>query len=71
MSEIEKIKRYIALTGIKVHGQDRYAMNMREVRELMRSGEERPFDAIDLAFEYGKAKGYRAAKAEVRKGGAT
>ena len=67
MSEIERIRRYIKQTGIKVKGQDRYAMSWLEALELVHNSKECPVDTIALSFEYGKAKGYRAAKAESRK----
>ena len=67
MTEIEKIKRYIALTKMK--DTRRYSMNMKEVLELLSSIRPDDFSGIDAvvtAFKYGQAKGYRAAKAEVR-----
>lgn len=67
MMEIEKMKRYIERTGMREDNHNRYAINVREVFALTHTGMDRPIDAIDLAFEYGKAKGYRAAKAEVRR----
>lgn len=68
MSEIEKIQRYIERTDIKTEGQDRYTINMLENFELVHKCNELPADAIAMAFEYGKAKGYRAAKAEAHRG---
>ena len=62
MTEIEKMKRYISNTP-KV--SDRYEVGTRQLIALMKGLSE--FDALDLAFEYGRAKGYRAAKAEVRR----
>lgn len=70
MSEIEKMKRYIERTKIKEKDEFRYAMNVREVFELAhkaREGGNIPIEVLSLAFEYGKAKGYRAAKAEARR----
>lgn len=66
MSEIEKMKRYIDKYGAP--SNPRYSMSMREV--LAVAYELGEIDAVNLAFVYGQAKGYRAAKAEVRKGGA-
>ena len=66
MTEIEKIKRYIERT--KMPETKRYSMNIIETLELARStrGEDsNGIEAVVIAFEYGKAKGYRAAKAEV------
>lgn len=60
MSEIEKMKRYIERTKMK--GVDNYRLVFQEAVEL--SHTEDQFDALSLAFDYGRAKGYRAAKAE-------
>lgn len=68
MSEIEKMKRYIERTNLKEG--DRYYLDMREAFELAiqaRESNDFPLEVINLAFKYGKAKGYRAAKAEVRR----
>ena len=66
MSEIEKMKRYISRTGLKPN--DRFYMDMKEAFELAEQAHRSdfPMDVISLAFTYGKAKGYRAAKAERR-----
>ena len=68
MSEIEKMKRYIERTNLKEG--DRFYLDMREAFELAiqaRESNDFPLEVINLAFKYGKAKGYRAAKAEVRR----
>jgi hypothetical protein len=67
MSEIEKMKRYIERT--KMEKADNYGIVYSEAVELVRSaiGQDTMFDVIALAFDYGKAKGYRAAKAERRR----
>lgn len=62
MTEIEKMKKYIERT--KANISDRYEMDLLEVRALRREPDET--DAIYTAFLYGRAKGYRAAKAEGR-----
>ena len=69
MSEIEKIKRYIERTKMDLPRV--YGMNVDESLEL--SVESRntvgvPIKVIYLAFNYGRAKGYRAAKAEAQHG---
>ena len=67
MSEIEKMKRYIAWTRLSQN--DRFCMTSQEAFELgmqARKSSDFPLEAINLAFYYGKAKGYRAAKAERR-----
>lgn len=63
MSEIEKMQRYIDRTKLK---NDKYAIMGSEITELFRLTATMPYDAIVMAFNYGKAKGYRAAKAQVR-----
>ena len=60
MSEIERIERYISQTQIKESVKTE--MKLAEWVSIRDSGS--PLDAIALAFEYGRAKGYRAAKAE-------
>lgn len=65
MSEIEKMERYIERT--KMDENDRYYLDVKEAFELAhqaRNSEDFPIKVIALAFNYGKAKGYRAAKAE-------
>ncbi len=69
MSEIEKMKRYIARTKMKTSDTGPYTMNMREAFELAHmagAGDALSIKAISMAFNYGQAKGYRAAKAEGR-----
>ena len=62
MTEIEKIKRYIARTGVGYKDTSPDHMNLGEALALARASDN--VRAISLAFEYGRAKGYRAAKAE-------
>ena len=67
MSEIEKMKRYIERTNLDDGGH--YKIGMHEAFELARQAyklNDLPIEIISLAFNYGKAKGYRAAKAERR-----
>ncbi len=67
MSEIEKMKQYIERTN--TNKADRYYLNYCEAVELgrkMRESDGSMLEIIGLIFEYGKAKGYRAAKAEAR-----
>ena len=69
MSEIEKMKRYIERTKMDVKNPLQYAMNMREAFELAQmagTGDALSIEAISIAFNYGQAKGYRAAKTERR-----
>jgi len=65
MTAIEKIHRYIQRTQIKE--SDAYQMDLRELMDLAHATAEEPVDIICLTFNYGKAKGYRAAKAEAKK----
>ena len=66
MSEIEKMKRYIERT--KMGRADNYCLAHCEVLEMLNTATDVNgiFHVIGLAFNYGKAKGYRAAKAERR-----
>ena len=61
MTEIEKIKRYIDRTKIPTYVRDNYDIPVNQWNAM---AQQRSFDAVCLAFEYGMAKGYRAAKAE-------
>lgn len=64
MSEIEKrLTRYIKATGLK---NQRYDLLTSEAMELAHTLMDNPLDLCYIAFKYGQAKGYRAAKAEVR-----
>lgn len=67
MTEIEKIERYIELTGLdKLPKETRLAYDLKlyEIKELSALAENgEGLDAICIAFKYGRAKGYRMAKA--------
>ena len=67
MTEIEKMKKYIERT--KMNDSDRFYLDMAEAFELAqraRESKDFPLEVINLAFKYGRAKGYSAAKAEGR-----
>lgn len=66
MTKIEKMKKYIERT--KMGREDNYGLVFGEVVELLHTATDTNsmFEIIALAFDYGKAKGYRAAKAERR-----
>ena len=66
MSEIEKMKRYIERT--RMNKADNYCLVYGEAVELLKTATDvnGMFEVISLAFDYGRAKGYRAAKAERR-----
>lgn len=67
MSELEKMQRYIDRTKPGIKNPIQYTMNVAETLELLNMAQiDNPFEAISLAFNYGRAKGYRAAKAEGR-----
>lgn len=66
MTEIEKMKRYIARTPVN---NDRCYMGSDEACAILSQVDSMVdvLEALALAFSYGRAKGYRAAKAEVRR----
>lgn len=66
MTEIEKMKRYIERTKFSSRAVNHYYLNWTEVGLLRDEMCRDPFRALCLAFDYGKAKGYRSAKAEGR-----
>ena len=67
MTEIEKMERYIELTGLDKLPEgirERYSLDCVQIRELLDMAERtQAFKAICTAFNYGVAKGYRMAKA--------
>ena len=65
MEGLQAIQPYINHTGMK--NADAYCMRVGELRALYSLAERDPYTAFCLAFAFGQAKGYRAAKAEVRK----
>ena len=64
MSEQEKISRYAINTKIKRY--DRYCMRLAELQALHKLSKDDACEALCLAFDFGMAKGYRAAKAEAK-----
>ena len=69
MAEIEKMQKYIDRTKMNIKNPLQYAMNLSEAFELAKQAidcGDLPIEMISLALNYGRAKGYRAAKAEVR-----
>lgn len=65
MSELERIQRYIEQTAVKNSG--RYNIGLSEAMAIrLLAGSGKTMDAISLAFDFGRAKGYRAAKKEAR-----
>lgn len=66
MSKIEKMQRYINLTGVK-YSPHCWEMMLSETRELLIYAQEDPVKALFLAFDYGRAKGERHARKELKK----
>lgn len=66
MSEIEKMKRYIDRTKLPGDQKDKYCVYLGEIKEMCEYAQSDMFGALCFLFEYGRAKGYRAAKAEGR-----
>ncbi|NBJ89941.1 hypothetical protein [Acutalibacter sp. 1XD8-36] len=64
VAKIEQMKKYTKKTGFS---NIRYSLQVAEMWDLINMAREKPYDSIKLAFNYGQAKGYRAAKAEVKK----
>lgn len=65
MSELERIQRYIDSTNVNTK---HYQMSLADLFALYAAFKESlSANIICLAFNYGQAKGYRAAKAEARK----
>ena len=65
MKELERINRYIERT--KLDPLPAYHLRLNEGFALADAARVSPVSTICLAFEYGMAKGYRAAKAEQKK----
>lgn len=63
MTLIKRMQRYIEKS--KLPENARYEIRIAEVSELHMLSVEMPIMAVNLAFDYGRAKGYRMAKAEV------
>lgn len=65
MTEIEKMQRYIERTKLD---KNRMCLDFSEACALAKEAKtaDAALEMVALAFNYGKAKGYRAAKAEVR-----
>lgn len=63
MNEIEKIKRYIERTGVKYSTGSPYGMDLNDMFGLRQTANNDLIGALILAFEYGRAKGERSARA--------
>ena len=62
---LEEIRKYIdGGHAVKCKNALRYDMKFDELKMLCACAEVAPFDAISLAFKYGREKGYRISKME-------
>ena len=66
MSKIERIQKYIDRTNFPEEKRHAYCMDFDEMQTFKKYMSGNMADYMLLLFEYGRAKGYRAAKAEVR-----
>lgn len=64
---IASIKNYMRRTGISKELEQHYEMNIDEYAALRKLYRDDVTEGIYLAFQFGRAKGYRAAKAEARR----
>lgn len=64
MSKIEQIRKYIMAT--KIPDNEKYGMYLNDMKALYQLGKQDIYAMLSVAFQYGRAKGYRAAKREVR-----
>lgn len=67
MSKIEKMQRYIELTGVKYDDSLAYDLWMNDAQELAAFAKKDCLSAICIAFDYGRAKGERHARKELKK----
>lgn len=65
MTKLEQVKKYISNTRVPKPVICRYVLRLDEAESFTKLD---IYDGMTLAFAYGRAKGYRAAKAEVRRG---
>lgn len=68
MQALEKIQRYITETNASTVDNKTYCMYVSEIRALYEMMCRDAYGAMCLIFDYGRAKGYRAAKAEAQRG---
>ena len=64
---LEEIAGYIEKSGISKSIEKRYAFKLNEACALRVYFGENSWESIDLAYNLGRARGYRAAKAEARR----
>ena len=64
---ISYLKAYYAKTNIPEEARYRYCMYYKDIKALLDYHRFNDFEALCLAFDYGMAKGYRAAKAKAKR----
>lgn len=64
MNYIEKMRRYIELTGVEYSTADPHQMTVGDLTALHDMSRTDLYGALCLAFEYGRAKGERCAARE-------
>lgn len=67
---MDKIENYIIRFFKKVKMKDAYDMPTKEFSILSNMAKGNPINATGVTFLFGYVKGYRAAMAEMKKGGA-
>lgn len=65
---MDKIKKYVDRFFASKKMNNNYDMGTMEWAALVNSGQSR-YDVIGTTFNFGYARGYRAAMAEMKKGG--
>jgi len=68
---MEKIKKYLEIFFKSNTKNEKYQLRADELTACKDAIEINPFEAIVTLFNYGYAKGYRAALSEMKKGGAS
>lgn len=60
VGSIDEIRAYIERTGIPREYAERYELRLCAIREITRASNGDMAAAIMIAFDYGRAKGWRA-----------
>ena len=66
---MEKIRKYVKRFFKTNSGNERYQIYTKDIRAIKEEMDIDPFDALTTLFDYGYAKGYRAALSEMKKKG--
>ena len=64
MTQIERVEKYVEAT--RIGNVEHYDMHYGEINELYELARKDLWRAFSLVFKYGRAKGYRAARAMQR-----